>query len=112
MTQQAQHTPGPWKFVKDPIPFYGSVYHRIKKDNDTELPIAMLWEGGGTKGKPTQLANARLIAAAPELLEACKKVHIHPGMQLDKHIDAGHVIIDIDAFDAIQKALAKAEGRE
>lgn len=50
-------------------PFEG---HSIKADNEAETPIAFLWVGGGTHGKPRQEANAHLIAAAPELLAALK----------------------------------------
>jgi hypothetical protein len=66
---EAKHTPGPWK-VEFNAPMAAIPGHLIKADNTAETPIALLWEGGGTKGGPTQIANARLIAAAPELLEA------------------------------------------
>jgi len=63
------HTLGPWKAVlNDPCAAIEG--HLIKRDDDVEQPIALLWVGGGTKGKPTQIANAHLIAAAPELLDA------------------------------------------
>jgi hypothetical protein len=50
------------------------------------------------KGEPD--ANARLIAAAPELLEAAKKA-------LEDCVD----LIATEAGIALEKAIAKAEGR-
>ena len=65
------HTPGPWKACLNE-PLITVPGHLIKTDDEVERPIASLWEGGGTEGKPTQIANAKLIAAAPDLLEACR----------------------------------------
>ncbi len=69
----SKHTPGPWKRVFSPFTACGRC-HLIKQDDSIERLVACLWEGGGTKGKPTQLANVRLITAAPLLLKALKKV--------------------------------------
>jgi hypothetical protein len=66
-------TPGPWKAHLN-VPTAAIPGHLIKKDDDVMLPVASLWEGGGFKGKPTQIANAHLIAAAPELLEALEQI--------------------------------------
>ena len=50
-------------------------------------------------------ANARLISAAPDLLAACKAA-------LASFLDAhAHVRTGACACDAIQAAIAKAEGR-
>ena len=57
------------------------VCHKIKADNSTETPIACLWEGGGTKGKPTQRANAKRIVRCwnnyDGLVEMCKTLKFH-----------------------------------
>jgi hypothetical protein len=45
-------------------------------------------------------ANARLIAAAPELLEACKKFVNKQG------------VMTWDEYESAKAAIAKAEGRE
>lgn len=64
-------TPGPWKACLN-VPTARIEGHIIKASHGAETPIASLWVGGGTHGKEHQLANASLIASAPELLEACK----------------------------------------
>jgi hypothetical protein len=70
---KATHTPGPWAAHFN-VPLATIPGHIIKTAYGAETPIASLWEGGGTKGKPTQIANARLIAAAPELLAALREL--------------------------------------
>jgi hypothetical protein len=62
------HTNGPWKAHLN-APTAVIPGHLIKTDDDIGHPVAVLWQGGGTEGKPRQIANAHLIAAAPELLE-------------------------------------------
>ncbi len=64
-----KHTPGPWKAHLN-VPTAVIEGHIIKVDDEIGCPIASLWVGGGTEGKPRQIANAHLIAAAPDMLEA------------------------------------------
>ena len=66
--KKLKHTPGPWKAHYN-VPTAVIPGHLIKADNETQTPIASLWVGGGTKGKPRQLANARLIAESSEMLK-------------------------------------------
>jgi len=68
-----KHTPGPWKAHLN-VPTARIEGHIIKVDDDVECPIASLWVGGGTEGKPRQKANATLIAAAPDMLEALEEL--------------------------------------
>lgn len=68
MTKDNKHTPGPWKAHLN-VPTAVIPGHIIKQDDSVGRPIASLFEGGGTKGKPEQIANAKLIAAAPDLLQ-------------------------------------------
>jgi hypothetical protein len=65
------HTPGPW-VASFNVPTAAIPGHIIYEGKEDGFPIASLWVGGGTNGKPTQVSNAYLIAAAPELLDALK----------------------------------------
>ena len=77
------HSPGPWKQDKT----------EVYEDNDGNWHIA---EVGRRNHDIESLANARLIAAAPELLEACK---------LGAIVAAA---IDPDIHGIINAAIAKA----
>jgi len=59
-----QYTPGPWEATK---PYHKAKLWHIDKEGKRGGNIATVW---GVEGDPE--ANARLIASAPELLEACK----------------------------------------
>lgn len=73
-SQQATHTPGPWQaddnarhyFSSDP--YFVDVYANDAKPGD-KLPAQAL---GSTRERA--VANARLIAAAPELAKACREI--------------------------------------
>lgn len=69
-----QHTPAPWSMrdTHDNVseitsPLFEDPYHCIASVN-----ARWSWNGDGTD--PIQIANARLIAAAPSLLDALKAV--------------------------------------
>lgn len=65
----AQHTPGPWKIDPDKRP--GMEWNR---HIDAEgLTICFMSNSNGMHPE-RDLANARLIAAAPELLEALDRI--------------------------------------
>lgn len=100
---ESKHTPGPWKWWTT---HEGS--HRINPEEgglviascDTRNPFSY-----------EQEANARLIAAAPDLLEALKDL-------LDTSVWAdaeGNVTIRLSGEPAVKRAIAaiaKAEGRD
>lgn len=73
MQGQVQHTPGPWgKPYKDVTP---QGFNNFRIDSTQEVGVsvvALLPFDGGVDIEQTQEANARLIAAAPELLEAAR----------------------------------------
>lgn len=54
-------------------------------------------------------ADARLIAAAPELLEACKALHRMYGISIDGQ---PWEVPDDDPINLARAAIAKAEGQE
>jgi hypothetical protein len=68
------HTPGPWMSgrpdMQTIVDGYGSKYVYSKRDNpDDEIALAISF-GGDIESLDTIMANALLIAAAPDLLEA------------------------------------------
>ena len=89
----SKHTSGPWKVVTDRTEegVMCSVYAG---------PIEVALCGTGDVSDDTERANAHLIAAAPEMLEALKEAK----RLLDQ--------TDIGSCDAVDAAIAKAEGRK
>jgi len=98
---EVKHTPGPWQLVaaddyeihSDAVP--EAFPHHCKGD-DLGRFVALI----GNRADDFGRANARLIAAAPELLEALREL-------LDLHV-AHHNSIE---HAAARKAISKAEGR-
>lgn len=88
-----KHTPGPWRQNL----YLGGAYaiDHIAPNGDILARVAVV------DGLMESKANALLIAAAPDLLEACKK--LITGWQSDT--DTLQV-----AIDAARAAIAKAEG--
>jgi len=99
----AAHTPGPWHVTKGPAP------REIRADDGPY--IASVYDVAVTYGERN--ANARLIAAAPELLDRVMDAVLvleairenwgddHPGLL--KTID--------EELPPLRAAIAKAEGR-
>ena len=89
-----KHTPGPWWFAETDInPFDGTVYYAAGV-GDRELT------------KPIDKANARMIAAAPDLLAALESLLSCTELNLDE--------LESDTALKINKALAaikKAKGK-
>ncbi len=92
-----QHTPGPWKRTRRIAGGY------TIKGKDF-WPAVVL--GDGPKNSGTAIANARLIAAAPKLLEALRGlVNCHTGAEWQT------VEAQRQWWIAANKAIAEAEGR-
>ena len=100
MSGRRLHTPGPWS-VEEPMDFELSIVESGKPVHEWQF-IACIPHGGKKEGdfpKVIAEANARLIAAAPDLLEAAKRL---------RAVITDHVsLADVDALDA---AIAKATG--
>ena len=89
--KHATHTPGPW--------------YTYQSHKDVNRHIAS--KDGKSIAKEVHHANARLIAAAPEMLEQCKlfeKVLTHL-------INSGDSGADLER-DKLREVLAKVEGGE
>ncbi len=87
----SEHTPGPWDLTGNPNEnprFVGYIYDAAGNQ------IANIW--------PPE-ANARLMAAAPELLEALRVI-------MDS-VDAQKARLDIYELELARQAIAEAEGR-
>ncbi len=72
----AQHTPGPWS-VEDPMESELSIVEANKPTHEWKfIATIYLRQGKDPDEFPHAIseANARLIAAAPDLLEACELV--------------------------------------
>ena len=84
-----QHTPGPWIVWPDNN-------NRLQVGQSTNYTVAEMMQ------TPIhgQEANARLIAAAPDLLDALQHLMVAHGEQLDY------------AFQQAQEAIAKATGEK
>ncbi len=96
MNEQAtKHPPGPWVWNGKDMPFADI------EDARGNVIAGMVYNGGHPQvaSRDEMLANARLIAAAPELLDALRLVLAHDG-----------ALTGAD-WTAIRAAIAKAEGR-
>ena len=104
--KQVTHTPGPWELslnVHDEDHGEQEYFHIIAKKRMSDIGMIRL-----ARHKPirtTDQANARLIAAAPELLEQCKLFE----KLLSTLIMEGHSGADLER-DNLQAILDKVEG--
>lgn len=99
--KKAKHTPGTWS-IQEHTEIRGvdgfvaeTCFKHIYGKGNCCIPTAK------------EKANAHLIAAAPELLEACKDVYNHYTRLYRERIEKG----DVPAhMQRLQMAIAKAEG--
>lgn len=102
----SKHTLGPWKY--DPIYDDGSMLKerslpaRIIAGSDQDVAVFTL------EGVPSY-ADALLIAAAPELLEALHCLTAVIGLT---EIDRGNLEALEEAYDMARAAIAKAKGEQ
>lgn len=86
----SKHTPGPWKV--------GDRHYVLPTiTSDTDSYICLL--GGENE---TRSGNARLIAAAPDLLRCCEASLTY--LLLEEHLDK------IQLIDELKRIIAKVEG--
>lgn len=76
----SEHSPGPWES------------HGVRIYGDDGLIGEV---GFGLRDDPEMIANARLIAAAPDLLALCKRwvTESEQGVISDKLVEASHAVI-------------------
>lgn len=98
------HTPGPWMFERFSHVQYGADAFDVKTKDTHIAEVGRPERGSGSND--TKEANARLIAAAPCMLEALTKI-------LQEHdflADEGGTICDNDYVVMARLALSKASG--
>lgn len=108
-----KHTPGPWHSKVWSYQSHTSGSDRggqwrelmIESKTDTVCRIESVYRESITESDEIKEANAQLIAAAPDLLAACKAVRA----SVAAHADYGDIMNDIDILDA---AIRKAEGAD
>lgn len=103
MEQKAAHTPGPWKFGKELTARSGEWLVSFDAGSKGRgIAIAETRAGSGNEE-----ANARLIAAAPELLAALERAY----MALIGYLPAHRNDVTDAAIGAAHAAITKATGR-
>jgi len=99
------HIPGPWK-VRE----FENASPQIATESDAQgfgKPIATV----EFLGHEIRKANARLIAAAPDLLEACQRALISLGHVLDDYADIPETPEETEkTLDFVKMAIRKAKG--
>lgn len=111
-TQSATHTPGPWNTDGENI-FYCPTNNHDSIDSD--LHIAKVYVPTDSEGPEQEgLANARLIASAPELLEALKAIKarmngVFDDPSLMKYGALSNTSVDVNRI--AEEAIAKASGK-
>ncbi len=105
------HTPGPWvvNTLNGKIPVVRELKSNVGEASryhaaiirDTAPPFERVCNLDFGYGKPDDEANARLIAAAPDLLEACTKA----AMRMEFGDDTEN-----ETYNKLEQAIAKAKG--
>lgn len=91
---EVKHTPGPWTISPSRRSDNFCIYAR-----DKDYGIGEAWN---LSGKPENKANARLMAAAPDMLDALKRL-IEPTPGVAK--------LPAWVYGIVKPAIDKAEGR-
>jgi hypothetical protein len=96
------HTPGPWAFTEGDAD--RRAMSEIHKAEDKTFQIGYVTtEWRNPKQRAEDLANARLIAAAPDLLAALVRLVACPDVNLDM-LSPETIVAADQARDAIRKA--------
>ncbi len=112
----AKHTPGPWVIWGEKSRTKDLTIGVTSETGPKKHICEMCWpaDEGQSAGGPTGMDDARLIAAAPDLLAALQMmdrafISRHGCFPLDRTNDAQ--CLWNDAMSATRAAIAKAEGR-
>ena len=101
-----KHTPGPWEHSGR------FVYRRVDDDYRFEVASAECARDATLAQSRKAEANARLIAAAPDLLEACySMLNVHMAAKIGAQAEACKGFDLEYHFDKLRKAIAKAQAK-
>lgn len=100
----SKHTPGPWNIAQESI---DKEWHIVTASGGRIMANVHI-----EAGNEMDAANARLIAAAPDLLAACKDVARQANMNIDADDPDNWHLAEItrSAVELVFAAIAKAEG--
>lgn len=104
----SKHTNGPWCAAIDECATV-----RDSQDNQLAMVTYLFTKTGGRRSRDEVSANARLIATAPELLEALEamlEVHGVTQAYAEKHIEIPQSWVEVS--DLARAAIAKAKGEQ
>lgn len=107
MGTEAKHTPGPWHVDEPPYEFNRYISGNAHKDGDDWVSTSVAKVLGNATSRNVTEANARLIAAAPELLDAVKEL-----ADLMDAVRDGNYAPDSFTTQPARAAIAKATGAE
>ena len=99
-----KHTPGPWHLINTD----GGDITVSYSDGVVRSHVARCYRQALAEEHGTLEGNARLIAAAPDLLAACKRVLLNGHICDNRGID--HGCAACDAILDVEMACDKAEG--
>lgn len=102
---KTQHTKGPWIVRGHDESQGGSLI--VSLSADIENDVASVY--GGNEDEPLEReANARLIAAAPELLEALKDVYATKSLLMKQSPSEVELHECLKTFERVKEAIEKA----
>jgi len=96
----SQHTPGPWSINSDGEHGLITIYHRDMGHKQI-CDMCLVAMDGNHELDQEERANAYLIAAAPQLLAACKAAL----NELESVLEKTNAVLDL-----LANAISKAEG--
>ncbi len=111
MIARVKPTPGPWRC--EPSPEWGNAFdifsYGYHPDQQVGVGLATVY-GESVSGNVQEnaVANAQLVAACPDLLDACRTVY----RLLDAKWEGRRSDAERGLLLTLEQAIAKAEGRE
>ena len=110
MRADMSHSPGPWEAILDddprgqPSPMYRGLIALVERSPERTLGVVAK---NHDAARDHWAANAKLIAAAPELLEALRGLLAHEIYANEGNQEA-RITVPLEVIEAARAALAKA----